>query len=143
MLALLVAIGALALARESGGDGQPADADAEVREAVETIRIAIQLDDWKTVYRSFADDFREHCAEDDFIAGATEQAPALKAVKLQVGDVAVQGDNATANITFSNGEQTPGEWKFLREDGDWHLQTTIGTVGCGFPTPTPVPTSTP
>jgi len=106
---------------------------------VETIRIAIQLDDWKTVYRSFADEFREQCTEADFVAGATEQAPAFKAVKLDVGEVVVEGDNATASITFSNGEQTPGEWPFVREDGEWHLLSAVGIEGCGFLTPTPTP----
>jgi hypothetical protein len=106
---------------------------------VETIRIAIQLDDWKTVYGSFADEFRQQCTEDDFVAGATEQAPAFKAVKLDVGEVVVEGDNATASITFSNGEQTPGEWPFVREDGEWHLLSAVGIEGCGFLTPTPTP----
>ena len=87
VLALLLAIAVLALARQSGGDGQPADDAALVREAVETIRIAIQLDDWQTVYQSFADEFRQQCAEADFVAGATEQGAAFKAVKLEVEEV--------------------------------------------------------
>ena len=142
-VAILLAVAALALAREGGGDGQPADDTTRVREAVETIRIAIQLDDWKTVYHSFADEFRQQCAEADFLAGAAEQAAAFKAVKLDVDEVLVEGDKATAKITFSNGEQTPGEWPFVREDGEWHLLSAGGNEGCGFTTPTPTPTSAP
>jgi len=111
--------------------------------AVQTIRTAIQLDDWKTVYRSFADDFRQQCTEADFLAGATQQAAAFKAVKLGVSDVVVKGDSATASITLSNGEQTQGEWPFVREDGEWHLLSAVGIEGCGFATPTPTPASTP
>jgi hypothetical protein len=130
--------------RESGGDGRsPEDDAAQVREAVETIRIAIQLDDWKTVYHSFADEFREQCTEADFVAGATEMAAAFKAVKLELNEVLVDGDTATAKITFSNDEQTPGEWPFVREDGEWHLLSAAGIEGCGFATPTPAPMSTP
>ena len=143
VLALLLAIAVQALARESGGDGQPADDAALVREAVETIRIAIQLDDWQTVYQSFADEFRQQCAEADFVAGATEQGAAFKAVKLEVEEVLVEGDSATAKITFSNDEQTRGEWPFVRENGEWHLLSATGIEGCGFATPTPTPTGAP
>jgi len=144
LVVVLLAIGVLALARESGGDGgSPADDVAQVRQAMETIRAAIQLDDWKTVYRSFADDFRQQCTEADFLAGATQQATAFKAVKLEVGDVVVDDDSATASITFSNDEQTQGEWPFVREDGEWHLLSAVGIEGCGFVTPTPTPAGTP
>ena len=141
-LVLFLAIGILALACESGGDGRPAEDAAQVREAVETIHAAIQLDDWKTVCRSFADAFREQCTEADFIAGATERAAALKAVKFDVGEVVVEGDSATASITFSNDEQAEGEWPFVREHGEWHLLSAVGIEGCGFSTPTPTPIST-
>jgi hypothetical protein len=140
-VAILVAVAALALARESGGDGRPSDDAARVRQVVDTIRIAIQADDWKTVYQSFADDYRAQCAEDDFVAGAIEQGPAFKAVKLEVDEVVVEGDTATASMTFSNDEQ--GEWPFVREDGEWHLLSAVGIEGCGFATPTPTPTATP
>ena len=143
LLAVLLAIGALVLARESGGDGPPADDAAQVRQAVESIRVAIQIEDWKTVYHAFADDFRKQCTEADFVAGATLQAAAFKAVKLQVDDVLVEGDKATAKMTFSNSEETQGEWPFVREDGEWHLLSATGIEGCGFTTPTPVPASTP
>jgi hypothetical protein len=140
LLALLLAIGASASGCRGGGDGQPADDAARVREAAETIRSAIQLDDWKTVYRSFADAFREQCTEADFVAGATERAAAFKAVKFDVGEVVVKGDSATVSITFSNGEQTADEWPFVRERGEWHLLSAVGIEGCGFTTPTPTPT---
>jgi hypothetical protein len=126
--------------RESGGDGRSTEDDvAQVRQAVETIRIAIQVDDWKTVYRSFANDFREQCKEEDFVAGATERASAFKAVEIQLDEVLVEGDSATAKITFSDDEQTSGEWPFVREDGEWHLLSAEGIEGCGFATPTPTP----
>jgi hypothetical protein len=110
---------------------------------VDTIRIAIQADDWKTVYHSFADDYRAQCTEADFVAGAIEQSPVFKSVSLEVGEVVVEGDTATASMTFSNDEQ--GEWPFVREDGEWHLLSATGIEGCGFatPTPTPAPTATP
>jgi len=140
-VAILLAVAALALARESGGDGRSSDDAARVRQVVDTIRIAIQADDWKTVYRSFADDYRAQCTEDDFVAGAIEQGPAFKAVELEVGEVVVEGDTATAKMTFSNDEQ--GEWPFVRENGEWHLLSAVGIEGCGFATPTPTPTATP
>lgn len=143
LLVLLLAIGVLALARESGGHGGPANDGAQVREAVESIRTAIQLDDWRTVYRSFADAFREQCTEADFLAGATERAAAFKAVKFDVGEVVVEGDSATASITYSDDQQTADEWPFVREDGEWHLLSATGIEGCGFATPTPMPASTP
>lgn len=136
MLVLLVLAG-LALACGGGGEEQPADAEAQVRQAVDEIRIAIQLDDWKTVYRSFTDEFRKQCKEADFVVGASAQGSAFKAVKLDIGEVTVEGDSATVNITFSNGEETPGEWNFVREGGDWHLESAPGTEGCGFATPAP------
>ncbi len=145
LLVVLVAIGALVFVREGdgGGNGEsPEDDVAQVRGAVETIRIAIQAGDWETVYRSFSDKFREQCAESDFITGSTERAAAFQAVKLELNDVVVAGDTATAKITFSG---APGEWPFVREDGKWHLLSAEGIEGCGFatPTPTPPPTSTP
>jgi len=143
LLAVLLAIGALVLARESGGDGPPADDAARVRQAAETIRTAIQTDDWKTVYRSFADTFRAQCTEADFVAGATERAAVFKAKKFDVGEVVVEGDSATASITYSDGEQAQDEWPFVREDGEWHLLSAVGIEGCGFVTPTPTPASNP
>lgn len=143
LLVLFLAISVLALACESGGDGPPADDAARVRQAAETIRSAIQSDDWKTVYRSFADAFREQCTEADFVAGATERAAAFKAVKFDVDEVVVEGDSATASITYSDDQQTADEWPFVREDGEWHLLSATGIEGCGFATPTPMPASTP
>jgi hypothetical protein len=133
--------------RESGGDDRsPEDDAAQVRAAVDTIRIAIQLDDWKTVYHSFSDAFREQCAEDDFVASATQRAASFKVMaNLKAGEVVVDGDNATAEIILSGGEQNAGEWPFVREGGEWYLLSAEGIEGCGFatPTPTPPPVSTP
>jgi hypothetical protein len=143
LFVLLLAIVILALACESGGDGPPADDAARVRQAAETIRSAIQSDDWKTVYRSFADAFREQCTEPDFVAGATERAAAFKAVKFDVGEVVVEGDSATVSITYSDGQQTADQWPFVREHGEWHLLSATGIQGCGFTTPTATPASTP
>jgi hypothetical protein len=142
-LVLYLAITILAPACGGGGDGPPADDAARVRQAAETIRAAIQSDDWKTVYRSFADAFREQCTEADFVAGATERAAAFKAVKFDVGEVVVEGDSATVSITYSDGQQTADQWPFVREHGEWHLLSATGIQGCGFTTPTPTPASTP
>ena len=143
ILVLAFAIAVQALACGSGGDGQPTDDAARVRGAAETIRAAIQSDDWETVYRSFADAFRAQCTEADFAAGATERAAAFKAVKFDVGEVVVEGDSATATIIYSNGAQTADQWPFVREHGQWHLLSATGIEGCGFVTPTPTPASTP
>ena len=142
-LVLYLAITILAPACGGGGDGPPADDAARVRQAAETIRSAIQSDDWKTVYQSFADAFRAQCTEADFVAGAAERAASFKAVEFDVGEVVVKGNDATATITYSGDEQTQDEWPFVREDGEWHLLSATGIEGCGFTTPTPTPTSTP
>jgi len=77
------------------------------------------------------------------VAGATERAASFKAARIDLNDVEVEGDTATAEITFSGDEQTVGEWPFVREGGEWHLLSATGIEGCGFATPTPTPTSTP
>jgi hypothetical protein len=97
---------------------------------VDTIRIAIQLDDWKTVYHSFSDAFREQCAEDDFVAGAAQRGASFKVMaNLKAGEVVVDGDNATAEIILSGAEQNAGEWPFVREGGEWHLPERRGHPG--------------
>jgi len=143
VLVLALSLAAQTLACGSGGDGQPTDDAARVRGAAQTIRTAIQSDDWKTVYRSFADAFRDQCTEADFVAGATERAESFKTVNFDVGEVVVEGDSATAAIIYSNGAQTTDQWPFVREHGEWHLLSATGIEGCGFTTPTPTPASAP
>ncbi len=118
-----------------GGTSDEDEIESLARRSIEVLPAG----EWPSLYDSYTSEFQQRCPRTEFNqAGedsATELGDDLQFIRFnRVENVAVEGDNARAEIVGEIGGQPNSEYKlralFQKEDGDWKLSPVSDSVGC-------------
>ena len=146
---LAAAIGAVATAvvlMEPFGLGDGTSDEDEIESLARRSVEALPAGEWPSLYESFTREFQQRCPRQEFEqAGedsASAQGDALQFIRFKrVQNVAVEGENARAEIVGEIGGQPDSEFKlralFKKVDGDWRISPVADSEGCqafGLPT---------
>lgn len=133
--ALLIVALVLAVGCGDGGEGPEAGDDvAEVRAAIEACKKAMHEGDWAKLYTLYDEQSKKECPLEQFLAAAELGAEFLTGLSIEVTNISVQGDSATAELVVepSGWEATPNTWELVREDGQWRFRADLGAGWCGM-----------
>ena len=120
---------------DSDGPSDEESIESLARRSIEVLPAG----EWPSLYDSFTSEFQQRCPLVEFVqAGAdsaTELGDDLQFLRFKrVENVAVEGENARAEIVGEIGGQPDSEYKlralFRKEDGDWKLTPVADSEGC-------------
>ncbi len=143
--AIVAIVAAVVLIEPFGLGGGTSDEDAIESLARRSVE-ALPAGEWPSLYESFTREFQQRCPRQEFEqAGedsASAQGDALQFIRFKrVQNVAVEGENARAEIVGEIGGQPDSEFKlralFKKVGGDWRISPVADSEGCqafGLPT---------
>lgn len=133
--ALLMVAVALTVGCGGGGESPEARDDAaEARAVIEAYKKAMHEGDWPKLYTLHDDQSRKECPLEQFVAAAEVGAEFLTGLSIELTDISVQGDTATAELMVepSGWEATPDTKELVREDGQWRFRADLAAEWCGM-----------
>ncbi len=119
----------------AGGTSDEDEIESLARRSVE----ALPAGEWPSLYDSFTSDFQQRCPRLEFnqagVDSARELGDDLQFIRFnRVENVAVEGENARAQIVGEIGGQPNSEYKlralFRKEGGDWRISPVADSEGC-------------
>ncbi len=125
-----------------GGTSDEDDIESLARRSIEVLPAG----EWPSLYESFTSEFQQRCPLVEFVQAGADSASALgddlQFIRFKsVENIAVEGENARAEIVGEIGGQPDSEYKlralFRKEGGDWRISPVADSQGCesfGLPT---------